>query len=448
MAVKGKWVLVIGLGVSGVAAVHFLLDRGAHVHGVDRNSAPLEAHNLQARGATVGLDSDAIDIGRFDLVVVSPGIPHTHSLYLAAQAAGIETIGELELGCRFVKQRMIGITGTNGKTTVTLLVAHVLNHDGYQKAKALGNVGVPLTKEIDAAEADDILVVELSSYQLDTLNTPVLDAAVILNITPDHLDRYHNMEAYALAKFHIGTCLKKGAPLYIEKSTMQNYGHLVNLRSAYTYGYEQQDAIFTDLQELFVNDQKVASLPTAYRGKRSHDLENVMAAYALCQTFGITPSQFFTALASFKKPSHRIEFVAERGGVSYYDDSKGTNIDAVIRAVEQMQGRVVVIAGGVDKGSAYTPWIEAFQGKVKAICAIGHAAAKIEQQLSHAIPVTVHESLEEAVHAASSLADAGENVLLSPGCSSFDMFRDYVHRGEEFQRLVKEPEAGSGKPEA
>lgn len=436
MTVKGKRVLVIGLGISGSSAAHFLLDQCAHVHGVDRNPTSPEAEALKSRGATIGPDSEAFEVGAFDLVIVSPGIPQAHPLCAAAREAGIETIGELELGCRFVKQRMIGVTGTNGKTTVTLLITHVLNQSG-RKAKALGNVGVPLTKEIAAAGEDDILVAELSSYQLDTLRSPILDAAVILNVTPDHLDRYGDMEAYALSKFQIHKCLKPGMSLYVEKATLDKYGYF-EVTPIYTYGYEKQDNIYTDLKSLYVNRLKVACLPEEYQGRRSHDLENVMAAFAMCRIFGVTAKQFFSALATFKKPSHRIEFVLERSGVAYYDDSKGTNIDAVIRAVEKMKSNVVIIAGGVDKGAAYTPWIDAFQGKVKAICAIGEAAQKIEHQLSHAIPVTKHGSLEEAVKTASSLAESGESVLLSPGCSSFDMFRDYVHRGEEFQRLVKE----------
>lgn len=428
-SVKGKKVLVIGLGISGSAAAHFLVDQGAHVHGVDRNVIN------DIKGITIALDSSPCDVAGFDLVVVSPGIPRIHPLYQAAIGSGVETIGEIELGCRFINQPMIGITGTNGKTTVTLLITHVLNKSRF-KAKALGNVGLPLTKEIAHVSKDDILVVELSSYQLETLSCQVLDAAVILNITPDHLDRYPDMEAYAKAKFHIASCLKPGAPVYVEAAAMKNYGSLFHGTSGKTYGYSSNDDIFTDLRGLFVNGEIELTLPKAFHGEKSHDIENMMAAYAICRQIGVMPEQFFEALESFKKPSHRIEFILRNNGISYYDDSKGTNIDAVIRAVEQMDGPVVLIAGGVDKGSAYTPWIEAFNGKVKRICAIGQAAKKIEKDLSHAVSVKIYDSLEGAVRAASDLAEDGDSVLLSPGCSSFDMFRDYAHRGEEFQRLV------------
>lgn len=433
--VKEKNVLVIGLGLSGIAAAHFLIEQGAHVYGVDKNINTPEIAILQTMGMSVGVDTAFCNLNAFDLVVVSPGIPQTHPLYQSAQKLGLEVIGEVELGCRFIRQPMVGITGTNGKTTVTLLVTHVLNYCG-KSARALGNVGAPLTREITNASPDDILVVELSSYQLETLSCRVLDAAVILNVTPDHLDRYGIMEAYARAKFCIYNCLKQGVPLYVERETMKRFGVLFSNIPVKTYGYLQDDDISTDLTYLFINQKSTVALPYAYQGKKSHDLENVMAAYALCQGMGVTNDQFFLALESFKKPSHRIEFVCQRHGVSYYDDSKGTNIDAVIRAVEQMPGRVVLIAGGVDKGSAYTPWIKEFRQKVIGICAIGQAAEKIQRDLSHAIPVKIYGSLDEALVGAVGLAQTGDSVLLSPGCSSYDMFRDYVHRGNEFQRLV------------
>jgi UDP-N-acetylmuramoylalanine--D-glutamate ligase len=196
--------------------------------------------------------------------------------------------------------------------------------------------------------------------------------------------------------------------------------------------------LYTDLHHLFFEGEKILSFPLETQGKISHDVENLMAAFALCRHFKVSPETFLKGFSTFKKPAHRIEFVDAIDGVSYYDDSKGTNIDAVIRAVQTIDEKIVLIAGGVDKGAAYTPWIEVFQGKVKGIYAIGQAAGKIQEQMSHAIPVTHCQTLEEAVLSASKIALEGEAVLLSPGCSSFDMFRDYAHRGEEFQRIVKE----------
>lgn len=438
MSYLNKRVLVIGLGISGRSAAGFLLRRGAVVTGVDQNPKVLtengEVVALKQKGLIVDHPS-SIDAKNFDLIVVSPGIPQTDSLYTIARSSGVEIIGEVELAFRFLNNRVLGITGTNGKTTVTLLVAHVLNHSG-KKASALGNSGVALTSEEAELSilSDAIVVAELSSYQLETLNSRVLDAAVVLNITPDHLDRYPDMEAYAKAKMHIENCMKAKSDLYVEEKCFETYGKYLKAKPK-TYGYHSSCDIFCDLKKMFGKPQ--CELPPQLIGKATHDVENLMAAYALCQYVGVTPDQFLAAFATFKKPSHRIEFVREYKGILYYDDSKGTNLDAVIKAVDAMNGKVILIAGGVDKGAAYTPWIASFANKVKGICAIGQAAPKMEKELSHAFPLKRFNSLQEAVGYASQMAQPGDNVLLSPGCSSFDMFRDYAHRGEEFQRIVK-----------
>src|SRR4029077_14479995 len=204
------------------------------------------------------------------------------------------------------------------------------------------------------------------------------------------------------------------------------------------YGYDKAAFISTDLSSVFSEGKKLFELPPALKNKKSHDLENLLAAFALCSDRGVLGETFLDAWLSFKKPPHRIEFVTEFQGVSYYDDSKGTNIDAVKRAVQSLEGPIILIAGGVDKCAPYTPWLEEFKNKVKLICAIGQAAAKIYEQLASHIPVMIFHSLDEAVHQATRFAQEGDNVLLSPGCSSFDMFKDYVHRGKEFQRIVHE----------
>ena len=345
-------------------------------------------------------------------------------------------MGEIELGCQVAKNPMLGITGTNGKTTVTLLVTHVLQHCA-QAAKALGNVGIPFTRELLNIDVQSTLVLELSSYQIETLYQPCLEAGLILNITPDHLDRYQNMEAYAKAKCEIERSLKPGKDLYMEESAWQQYGHLLKSQKPRLYGYHASNFISTDLFTVFRDGKKAFDLPSGLRNKKSHDLENLLAAYALCADRGITGEGFLDAWQSFKKPSHRIEFFIEHQGVRYYDDSKGTNIDAVMRAVQSLEGPLILIAGGVDKGAAYTPWIEVFRNKVKLICAIGQAAGKIHEQIASQIPVMVFNSLDEAVQQATQVVQKGESVLLSPGCSSFDMFKDYVHRGQEFQRIVR-----------
>jgi UDP-N-acetylmuramoylalanine--D-glutamate ligase len=444
-------VLVLGLGVSGRSAAQYLLQRNASVVGIDKNSN-LPVADLCRQGMVFLSEESGIDVSSFDLVVVSPGISPTHPIYSKALEQGIEVIGEVELACRDMAyhcrhqnlnfdadsdiKKCLAVTGTNGKTTVTLLTEHVLQQAGI-KAKALGNVGTPLTAAMDDA---DLYVIELSSFQLETLTSRFIDAGVILNITPDHLDRYPSMEAYAAAKISMEKNIKERGVLFVEDKCFQEFGHLF-ANDHPCYGYSQDDYLYTDKQEVYLKGKKMFSLPEAC--KHLHDMENIMASFALCNSMSISPEQFLSGLASFKKPSHRIEFVRTIDGVHYYDDSKGTNIDAVMRAVEGLEGQIVLIAGGVDKGFPYTPWINAFAGKVKAICAIGEAKEKIRADLEQHIPVETFSCMEEAVSYAASVAKKGENVLLSPGCSSFDMFKDYAHRGKEFQRLINALTASS-----
>lgn len=439
---KDKKVLVVGLGISGCAAARFLLRRGAVVVGIDRNpdlvSSNKDVIDLVKDGMQAYHEGQPLHMKDFDLVVVSPGVPPSHPLVSQAGSLGIETIGEVELACRSITQRCLGITGTNGKTTVTLLVTHVLNASGM-KARALGNVGTPLTSAVDLNPNDsqEIFVIELSSFQLDTLKSRFVDAGVILNVTPDHLDRYGSLEAYAEAKLHLYDCLKPNGKLYVEDKCFNSFSSSFGNRKFFLYGYRQECHIHTDTKYIHVKNGDSFPLPVAYQGKASHDVENIMAAYAFCREVGITNDKFLSALQTFKKPSHRIEFVRTFNGVHYYDDSKGTNLDAVIRAVQSLDGKIVLIAGGIDKGAPYTVWLESIADKLKYICAIGKAAQKIKNDLGQHIHVELCPTLDDAVTHASKISQQGDIVLLSPGCASFDMFRDYAHRGDEFQRIVR-----------
>jgi UDP-N-acetylmuramoylalanine--D-glutamate ligase len=413
MTYQGKKILIVGLGVSGKSATQFLLKRGAHVVGYDAKCAKRiedqEIIHLKSKGLQVAQDLESIKVEDFDLVVVSPGIPPTHPLYLSAQKQGIEMIGEIELAARSIHHHCIGITGSNGKTTVTTLVTHVLNSSGIC-AKSLGNVGTPLTSEIDSYDSQDaIFVIELSSFQLETLNSRILNYAIILNLTPNHLDRHLTMEAYASAKSRIKNCLKDGGKFFTDSHTSKKFSSLIGNCHIYD-------------RDIDVNN---------------YDETNQAAAFALCEPLGITKSQFLTALKTYHKPPHRLEFVDKIDDIHYYDDSKATSIDAVLKAVSTLQGNVILIAGGLDKGAPYTPWISAFAGKVKTIFAIGEAAPKIVRDMDQKVPVIVCHSLADAVLCSSKEAKPGDNILLSPGCASYDMFRDYKHRGEEFKRLVK-----------
>ena len=431
--------LVFGLGVSGIAAAKFLLKQGETVLGIDSHHSHLETSQeidaLKAQGMNVQHDSDPIHWESIRQVVVSPGIHPNHPIYQSAKQKNIAIICEAELALPHLKKRLISVTGTNGKTTVTLIVEHVLNSIGI-KTKAIGNIGIALCDYLMNPGNEEVCVVELSSFQLETMRTPVFDSAVLLNITPDHLDRYESMQEYAEAKCQLQSLIKKGADFFVQSQTVKEFGHLLKIKNYQTFGLEKECDLWADLVTIVYRKRTECMLPAKYREVGKHDIENLLAAWALCRPFSISNEQFFRALETFQKPSHRIEFICEIDGVSYFDDSKGTNIDAVIKAVEGMKGSVILIAGGVDKGASYLPWKEPFFDKVKQIIAIGAAAQKIYRELHPHFNIKIVDSLNVAVEMAASNAGKGDCVLLSPGCSSYDMFRNYVHRGEEFQRYV------------
>lgn len=419
-----KRVLILGMGKSGQAARTFLEKKGDRVVGFDTNPDLGVTH--------------IPSIDEFDLVVVSPGVSPLHPLYQEAVIKKKKIVGEAELALSELpsNQRCVAITGTNGKTTVTLLVAHILNASG-EKARALGNIGEALASACLALSHEEIVVVELSSYQLETMTTPVFDAAVLTNITPDHLDRYPSMEAYAAAKCRLSRCMRKNAPFYVNAQILPEFKTL--LKGEYrTYGMDKSCDLSTDKKCIRARGQVECILPEEFASLGPHESENALAAWALCRELGVSRDLFLKGLSSFRKPAHRIEFITAIEGVSYYDDSKGTNIDATIQAVKSMPGPVFLIVGGVDKGASYAPWKPCFLGKVKRIFALGQAAEKICGELQNDFPVMMVSTLNEAVELASVEAKRGECVLLSPGCSSFDMFRDYTHRGEEFKRSVND----------
>lgn len=410
-------VLVIGLGISGRSAAAFLMKRGHRVAAIDQRAETLRSDPLVVplidKGLTLLNTQCPGKIEVFGQVVASPGISLTHPAIAEALKRNIEVIGEVELACRHLDQPMIAVTGTNGKTTVTQLIGHVLNRCG-KPAKVLGNGGIPLTAELDALQ-NEMIVCELSSYQLETLNSRVVDVGAVLNITPDHLDRYLNMEAYAKAKLRLANCLKSDKKLFLSQQVINDFGYLIS-----------------DLKE---NVELIVD--SNYKSRLTHDEENCLAAKRICLEMGVLPEAFDCAESEFQKPPHRIEFVRKRRGVSYFNDSKGTNLDAVKRAVERMDGPVILIAGGKGKGISFCPWIKPFSGKVKAIVAIGEARSLLLKQLGGEFEVIEESSLKAAVAAASSIANDGDNVLLSPGCASFDMFSNFEERGDHFKECVQ-----------
>lgn len=400
-------ILVIGHGVSGKAAAAFLRSQGHLVSVVDKKPAD-------------GILPDTPDFPLlgFDQIILSPGIPQTHPLVQKAHSLNIEVIGEMELGCRHLKNRIFGITGSNGKTTTVTLTTHILNASG-KKARSLGNVGFSVCDYLLNADPSEILILELSSFQLETLREKVLEAAIVLNITPNHLDRHASMQEYAAAKAGIQNCLKKEGEAFVSKNILREFGPLFPKADC----FEKNLALFESV---------------SYTQLEMCPKQSVQAAYLLCKRCGVTDIEFLSALKSYKKPSHRIEWVAEINKVAYYNDSKSSNIHSVLHAVERMEGQVVLIIGGVHKGSSYKPWIAPFQGKVRLIIAYGKAAPIMEYELSPHFPFVGVDRFADAVRCAKQMAKENEKVLLSPGCSSYDQFENYEQRGDEFKRLVRE----------
>ncbi|QZA58499.1 UDP-N-acetylmuramoyl-L-alanine--D-glutamate ligase [Candidatus Rhabdochlamydia porcellionis] len=417
-----KSTLILGLGKSGRAAAELLLSHKKNVCAFDDYLDSKEVTYLEKLGLKRIFDLRAVCWKEIDQCVISPGVDPKHIIYTTAKDRGISIVTEMELALPFLSEPLIAVTGTNGKTTVTLLIEHVFNTSGIC-AKAVGNVGMPLCSYVLTSKKAEVLVVELSSFQLETLSSSVFDHAIILNITPDHLDRYPDVEIYARTKLRLQNCIKERGFLFVHEKVIERFGFLLEKKEYQTLGFYQKDL------ECFSS--------ILYREYPEHERENTLAAWALCKPFGISHAQFTKALTTFCRPPHRLEYIASIAGVDYYDDSKGTNIDAVICAVRAMKKEVILIAGGVDKGSSYALWKKPFSGKVRQIIAIGLAAKKIQQELHPFVPVICVDSMQSAVIMAKKLAKEKESVLLSPGCASFDMFCDYAHRGKEFQYQVR-----------
>lgn len=402
--------IIFGLGISGKAAASFLLSQGHFVIGVDKKADQLDFQqefkncvNLPSPTAVsrIILSNEDVSLDNVEQLILSPGIPLSHPLVQKALERKIEVIGEVEFAFRHIRNRCIGITGSNGKTTTTLQIAHVLNCAGIP-ARAVGNVGVSLSTVLGNVDPNVVLVVELSSFQLETLKTRCLDFAVILNITENHLDRYPSMKEYAAAKLSIRHCLKDHGVLFVSNQVISQY----------------------HLETFCLVDN---------------------APFAICQQFGITEETFREALLTFKKPLHRIEWVAEIDGVVFYNDSKSSNVESVMYAVRKLSGPLIVIVGGTDKGSSYFPWVDCFKGVVKHVIAYGMARDKIEKEIGPFFPFTKVGPFAEAVEIAFTIAREKDTVLLSPGCSSYDQFPNFERRGEAFKELVGKRKNGSKK---
>ncbi|MFA5250716.1 MAG: UDP-N-acetylmuramoyl-L-alanine--D-glutamate ligase [Parachlamydiales bacterium] len=402
--------LVIGYKISGRDAAEYLLSRGYRVAAFDQN--PLVFQDQKPReGEVFVTEMDQLPWSEIALAVVSPGVGGGHPVILEAKKRKIEVIGEVELALRFLSNPTVAVTGTNGKTTVTSLIAFVLNRVG-KKALAVGNIGKSLTSCL-LEKKEEILVVELSSFQLEGLQKRAFGAGVVLNITPDHLNRHKTEENYARAKLSLGRRIKAGGKFFVSKTVAEKFRHLLP-ENFHIYDYDEK--------------------PFLEYGPMER--QNLLGAWRLLEGLGVSLEEFKAALQEFKRPQHRMEYVAKIGGVAFYNDSKATNIYSVIYAVGALKGPIILIAGGEDKGLDFSEWNQAFQGKVKKVLAIGKCQEKIQRELDAVFGVELLGNLEAALKRALVLAKEEENVLLSPGCASFDQFQNYEHRGEEFKKMV------------
>lgn len=452
LKLEGKKILVVGLARSGEAAASFLLSRGAQVvvtDSADRDDPEIaerkERLELLARrlGARLEFELGGHRIDSFvssNLIVVSPGVPLTIEPLQRARAAGVEIIGELELAARYLKGKIVAITGSNGKTTTAALTGELLRAAGL-RSRVAGNIGLPLVGFVDASRQDDFYVVEVSSFQLETIRLFRPYVAVLLNITPDHLDRYPSFEAYARAKQEIFRNQTEAdwAVLNADDRLVASFGPQARARKLYfSRSRKLESGVYVDRGRIWYRDGEELELmrleEIPLRG--AHNRENVCAALAAGLLCGADPEAMRRAVRSFKGVEHRLEFVAEIDGVGYYNDSKATNVDAALKALEAFDGNIVLILGGKDKGGDFSAMRELVAARVKHLLLIGAAREAIAAALGEVVPSSFCSSLEEAVERAHELARAGDVVLLAPACASFDMFRNYEHRGEVFKKAV------------
>jgi len=449
MELKGKKVLVVGLGKSGLAAALFLRRRGAQVTVSDIRSAEALAKDIPAL-LDEGINVEAgghglLTFRRQDLIVVSPGVPLETPELVQAKSFGRPVIGELELAARFLKGKILAVTGSNGKTTTTTLVGEILEKAGFPTLVG-GNIGVPVIALIEESTDTTWSVLEVSSFQLESTEQFHPSIAVILNITPDHLDRHGTFENYAQAKERIFAA-QDGNDLAVLNAD--------NVRAAAAAARSKAQVYWFSLEHPVDQGAWVEGGSVLYRAaenaalevvmpisgiplKGEHNIENVLAAVCASRLAGASVEAIRKGIEGFKAVEHRLEYVATLNGVEIYNDSKATNVDATAKAIAAFPSGIHLILGGKDKNSDYTQLADLLRSRVKAVYTIGSAAEKIESQLRGVVSIHSCETLEKAVAAVAKAAHPGDVVLLAPACSSFDQFESYEHRGRVFKELVNE----------
>jgi UDP-N-acetylmuramoylalanine--D-glutamate ligase len=449
MDLKNKRVLVVGLGKSGLSAAMFLRAQGARVTVSDARSAMALAKEIPALlEAGIMVESGGhglLTFRRQDLIVVSPGVPMDTPEVKQVVAFGLPVIGELELASRYLKGQVVAITGSNGKTTTTTLVGKIFRDSGLP-TQVGGNIGLPVIDLVAQSTADTVNVLEVSSFQLETVEAFHPWIAVILNITPDHLDRHGSFEKYVAAKERIferqgakDALVLNGDDRVVQMSAARAKSEVFwfSGTKAVRRGAFVRDGVIVWVEkEGGVTEpvMPVSEVPL----KGAHNIENVLAAVCVARLEKVSAESIRASVVSFTAVEHRLELVRKLNGVEFYNDSKATNVDATMKAVASFPKGIHLVLGGKDKDSDYSLMAPLLKKRVKAVYTIGSAAEKIERQLHGVVKMVAAETMQVAVAEAAKAAIAGDVVLLSPACSSFDQFENYEHRGRVFRQLVNE----------
>lgn len=448
-SLKNKKVLVVGMGKSGKAAIDVLHGLGAKISAQDSNTADkMDAtfiETLKNNNVNMYFGDIPGDMSVFDMLVLSPGVPTDLSFINSAREAGVEIIGELELAYRITEGNYVAITGTNGKTTTTTLVGEIFKASG-RKTSVVGNIGNPVVTEAIESDGDSWMVAEVSSFQLETVHEfkPVVSA--VLNLTPDHLNRHKTMEAYGTAKANVFANQTEEEFLVINKDDAACYALAENCEATivpFSRKERLEYGAFLDHGMLVINDGQALHIICKAEELQiigDHNIENVLAAAAICYWAGIDIKTITDTVRAFPGVEHRIEYCGIINGAKYYNDSKGTNVDASVIAIKALRENIILIAGGDGKAQDFTDLAEHLNGPVKAMVLLGRDAPIIEEAARKAGFTAIYNEpdMEAVVKKCYELAEEGDNVLLSPACASWDMYKSYEVRGRHFKDCVKE----------